>query len=68
MANSCTCDLSIHQVYNFMTKNVKPRSHEGLGPCYDLCKTSHVVKSQVNLIRARDRSYSLVYEIQIGPK
>ena len=35
---------------------LKPRSHEGLGPCCDLCKTSHVVKSQVDLIRARDRS------------
>ena len=35
---------------------IKPRSHEGLGPCCDLCKTSHVVKSQVDLIRARDRS------------
>ena len=34
----------------------KPRSHEGLRPCCDLCKTSHVVKSQVDLIRARDRS------------
>ena len=35
---------------------IKPRSHEGLRPCCDLCKTSHVVKSQVDLIRARDRS------------
>ena len=39
-----------------MLQCLKPRSHEGLGPCYDLCKTSHVVKSQVDLIRARDRS------------
>ena len=36
--------------------NLKPRSHEGLGPFCDICKTSHVVKSQVVLIRARDRS------------
>ena len=39
----------------FSNKSLKPRSHEGLRPCCDLCKTSHVVKSQVDLIRARNR-------------
>ena len=39
-----------------VTRGLKRRSHEGLRPCCDLCKTSHVVKSQVDLIRARDRS------------
>ena len=47
-----------HRIARLVTNlgDVKPRSHEGLGPCCDLCKTSHVVKSQVDLIRARDRS------------
>ena len=35
---------------------LEPRSHGGLRPCCDLFKTSHVVKSQVDLIRARARS------------
>ena len=47
------CDINIYKIELI---HLKPRSHEGLGPCCDLCKTSHVVKSQVDLIRARDRS------------
>ena len=48
---SCEKVLGVH-----IDDNLKPRSHEGLRPCCGLCKTSHVVKSQVDLIRARDRS------------
>ena len=53
LVNSIGCKIDC---YVNTWVNLKPRSHEGLGPCCDLCKTSHVVKSQVDLIRARDRS------------
>ena len=47
---SSTCAIFV------LIASVKPRSHEALGPYCDLCKTSNMVKSQVNFIRARDRS------------
>ena len=42
------CALSSFAIIMTYCFAFKPRSHEGLGPCCDLCKTSHVVNSHTS--------------------